>query len=248
MSGARTQFPPAALEWLVGRSPVRVVTLTNSPALPRLLAAAGHEVLAIAEDAATARRIAASAGVTTVIGRAESLPLAACMVDVVIVHQSLQKFAPGLAFHEFARVLAPDGHVANAYLSRDDSVPWVRRLVELMQSIDPEAMRGEFGDEAIKNLRASKLFPASDGREFRVWVPISSAELVAMIEAQPFMADLDADRRADLLAKAAELYAAAGAGQSLRLPYQLCCAKAYVDHAEFTTPIRLTDDALIIPL
>lgn len=248
MSGARTQFPPAALDWLVGHSPARVVTLSASPALPRLLAQAGHEVLAIAEDEPTARRIAAAAAVSTAIGRAESLPLGSCTVDILVIHQSLQRFAPGLAFHEFARVLAPGGHVANAHLSRDDSVPWVRRLIELMRSIDPQAMSGDFGDEAVSRLRSSKLFPDNDGREFRVWVPISQPELVRMIEAQPFVTALPAPQRAQLLSQAAELYAAAGAGQSLRLPYKLCCARLYVDHAEFTTPIRLTDDALIIPL
>ncbi len=248
MSGARTQFPPAALEWLVGHAPARVVTMTASPALPRLLSEAGHDVLAIADDQATARRIAAGAGVNTAIGRAEGLPIASCMVDILVVHQSLHRFAPGLAFPEFARVLAPGGHVASAHLSRDDSVPWVRRLIDLMRTVDPEAMSGDFGDVAVENLRHSKYFPTSEGREFRVWVPVSQKQLVGMIESQPFVAHLDETRRADLLEKAATLYTSAGAGQSLRLPYELRCAKAYVDHDELTTPIRLTDDALIIPL
>ena len=45
---------------------------------------------------------------------------------MVTSSQNLHKFAPGLALSEIARVLRPGGHLAVAYNTRDDTVPWVR--------------------------------------------------------------------------------------------------------------------------
>ena len=55
------------------------------------------------------------------------------------------------------------------------------------------------------------------------------------------------DRRRVLLGVGA-IYDGASAGGELRLPYHLTCLRAYVDHAEMTTPIRLGEDALVIRL
>lgn len=248
MPGASAQFPPPAAEWLTGSRRARVLTLSSGVAVPKLLSSLGHEVLAFTHLPELASRLHAVPQLSTAIARAESLPLAPSSVDVILCQQTLPLFAPGLALPEFARVLTATGHVASAFLKRDESVPWVRRLVELMRSVHPDAMRGDVGETAEANLLASKYFPHHESKEFRVWVPVSADQLSAMVSAQPFVRSLEPDQRTDLLARAADLYQSAGAGQSLRLPYQLVCHKAFVDHAELTTPIQLTDDALVIPL
>ena len=68
-----------------------------------------------------------------VAGQVESLPYLSCHFDVVTASQTLHRFAPGLALTEIARVLRPGGHLAVAYNTRDDTVPWVRRLTALMR-------------------------------------------------------------------------------------------------------------------
>ena len=68
-----------------------------------------------------------------VAGQVESLPYLSCHFDVVTASQTLHRFAPGLALTEIARVLRPGGHLAVAYNTRDDTVPWVKRLIALMQ-------------------------------------------------------------------------------------------------------------------
>ena len=93
-----------------------------------------------------------------VVGQVESMPYLSCHFDVVTASQTLHHFAPGLALTEIARVLKPGGHLAVAYNTRDDTVPWVKRLIALMHRSDPEAMRGDFGVESVQALIDSPYF------------------------------------------------------------------------------------------
>lgn len=248
MQSRRPQLPPAALTWLLGERPLRVMAAAHGTAMPRLAADLGHDVHLVDKDFSATKRAAADARLTPCVARVEALPFEPRVFDVVLLHQVFHYFAPGLVLPEMARVLQPHGWVAASYLVRDDSVPWVRRLVDLMQSVDPAAMSGHFGDESIKALLSSKYFPVCDSRDFRVWVPINRRALVAMVASHPSVVALDEANREQLMRDAAAIHDIAASGSELRLPYQLKCWRAYVDQEELTTPIRLTDDALIIPL
>ena len=87
--------------------------------------------------------------------------------DVVTASQTLHRFAPGLALTEIARVLKPGGHLAVAYNTRDDTVPWVRRLIALMQQTDPDAMKGDYGVESLDAIADSSYFVDLERRNFR---------------------------------------------------------------------------------
>jgi SAM-dependent methyltransferase len=201
-------------------------------AFAQLLVNEGHEVFCIDRDvevvAATSERLGTRLHVA---GQVESLPYLSCHFDVVTSSQNLHKFAPGLALSEIARVLRPGGHLAVAYNTRDDTVPWVRRLTALLQQNDPEAMRGDYGIESLGDVTDSPYFGDLVRRDFRNWVPITRKGLVSMVERRPSMTKLDPARRQALLDEVAGLYdSIARPPEPLLLPYRASCWRAEVDH------------------
>ena len=248
MQSRRPHFPPAAVEWLVGHHSNRVLALSDTSYLPRMIAGSGHPVFAADKNARRVQGLARTPGVEAVLARAEALPFESCSFDVVLVHQVLHHFAPGLVLPEFARLLTATGWVSASYLVRDDSVPWVRRLLALIRGVDPGAMAGQYGSESLQTLINSKYFPQHEERSFRIWVPIERDGMIAMVAGLPAISRLAEAERSDVLADAGLIYDSASTGNELLLPYQLQCVRAHVDHDELTHPIRLTDDALIIPL
>ena len=240
-------LPTGSIEWLIADHPQQALSLSGSGTALRLLAA-GHQTYAVDKVTTVVAQLSA-AGATAVVAEAESLPFDPCLFDVVWTHQGFHHYAPGLVLSEMARVLKPGGHAAVSYLVRDDSVPWVKRLLAHVQALDSSAMAGQYGTASVDELLVSKYFPRHEHREFRHWVPITRAQLVQMVAALPACAGLDEADREDFLGGVRALYdsVAPGAGD-LRLPYQLRCWKAWVDHQELTAPIEVADGALVIPL
>ena len=241
-------LPPQALDWLVPAPGMKVLTLAGS-ALPLALAAQGHEVFAVDKNLSVVARLR-DAGIVAVAAQAESLPFDPCQFDAVLAHQSFHRFAPGLVLSEMARVLRPGGAASVSLLARDDSVPWVKRLIALVREIDPRAMKGDFGLDSVEALLTSKYFPEYESTTHRQWVSTTKPEMLAMVERLPAARGLDEPERERLLADVKALYdnAAPSGRDALRLPYQLHCWRAWVDHVELTAPIDIDDDGLIIPL
>ena len=243
----RTAFPAAALDHLAGPTPGRVLALEGPATVAIALSHRGHRVFGVDRDPSVARRFGHSGPIPRVTARTEALPFDPCQFDAVVAHQSFHRFNPRPALSEMARVLRPGGHAAISYLVRDDTVPWVRRLAALLRSVDPDAMRGDYGDSTAAALLSSKYFPEHDTRTFRVWVPMSRRELLAMVGSQPRIVAAGADRRARLLHLVGDLFDDTTGGlESVRLPYQLKVWRGFVDHDELTASIDVASDALVI--
>jgi len=237
----RTPYPAAAATWMVGEQRARVLDLgSGRGGFAAMLHDLGHEVFGLDRDVTAVAHLAQRLGTRLhVAGQVESLPFLSCHFQVVTASQTLHRFAPGLALTEIARVLEPGGHLAVAYNTRDDTVPWVRRLTGLMREAEPEAMRGDFGQESAAALAESPYFVELERRNFRNWVPITRGGLVAMVQRQPWAASLAEDVRAELLRAVGELYdTSARPPEPLLLPFQASCWRARVDHSE----LALTDD------
>ncbi len=235
-------YPAAAAAWLVRDSPARVLDLgAGRGGFAAMLQEAGHEVVGLDRDVDRITALADRLGTRMhVAGQVESLPFLSCHFDVVTASQTLQLFAPGLALTEIARVLKPGGHLAVAFNTRDDTVPWVRRLTALMRDADSTAMGGDFGLSSVQAVAESPYFVGLERRNFRNWVPITRSGLVVMVERQPWAASLDEDVRAQLLADVGHLYdTSARPPEPLLLPFQASCWRAQVDHAELV----LAEDA-----
>lgn len=252
---SRPSLPPAALAWLTGEEPVRIITIDCPRRLIGRLIDSGHGVVAVHADATRARRVADAwprdEHLLSLVGRADELPVQPCVAQVVLLAGTLRP-APGgqpldepAAHGQISRALQPGGWVAGWQIVRDDTVPWVRRLIALLRRHDPDAMSG---GERVEPLLDSKYFPRIEHRDFRLWVPITRADLVSMVSNQPGVAILDASARRSIVHEASQIFDSATRMAELRLPYQLQCWRAHVDHHELTQPITFSDGALVIPL
>jgi ubiquinone/menaquinone biosynthesis C-methylase UbiE len=240
-STVRRPYPEAVPGWMVGERPVRVLDVgSGNGAFAEMLRERGHEVFCIDRHLEVVAGLPERLGSGLhIVGQVESLPYLSCYFDAVTASQSLHRFAPGLALTEMARVLKPGGHLAIAYNTRDDTVPWVRRLIALLQQADPDAMKGDYGVESVDAVAESPYFVHLERRNFRNWVPITRASLLAMVERRTATARLDAGVRDELLAEVGALYdSSARAPEPLLLPYQASCWRALVDH----TSMSLEDD------
>ncbi len=239
-----------ALTWLVGASEGPTLILGNSSAAFATGLRGRHRLTLIDRDrdAVSALLRRAPSGLP-MVAAAEALPLAPCSFDRVLLAQNFHAFAPGLALSEFARVLRPGGRLGIAYTVRDDSVPWVKRLVRAVRQHDPDAMGGAYGTESLQALDDSAYFPQVETRSFRHWVPIDRPGLVAMVSRMPAAQRLDDETRAALLDEVGAVYDnSARRPEPLLLPYRVSCWSAEVDHTELTAPLDLPADGLRIPL
>ncbi|WP_432558727.1 class I SAM-dependent methyltransferase [Granulicoccus sp. GXG6511] len=236
-----SSFPPAAVEWLAGPEPARVLDVGSGDGrLAERLVALGHRVTCVDSDREGIRRLADRVpDALACVAQAESLPLRSFRFDVVTVQESLTGFAPGLALSEFARVLRTGGHLGVVFTSRDDTVPWVKRLARRIQEDDPTAMVGDYGRETLAALEESDYFPHIESRAFRHWLPITRAGLLAMVRRRRTIASLPEDRLAALLSDVGEMYdSLAKAPDPLLLPYQADCRRLRVEHGDLTMPIH----------
>lgn len=245
------EFPQRALDWLSGGRTgegERVLTLGCAPSFCRMLSRRGVDLFAVHREpdvAAVCHRMPSTTGICAL---AESLPLDPCTFDAVLLHQSFHRMAPGLVLSEIARVLRPGRCVGVSWMTRDDSVPWVRRLTSLLRTVDPSAMQGDYGTSAVEALLGSKYFPTSERTRHRIWVPASRQGLVAMAASLPAVGRLDQQDRAELLGRVERLHDDSAGPGGLLLPYQLECWRAWVSHDELTASIEVDDAGLTIRL
>jgi SAM-dependent methyltransferase len=219
---------------MVAEDHQRVLDLgSGTGAFAVLLHRAGHEVFGLDRAVDRVAGLADRLGTRLhVAGQVESLPFLSCHFDVVTAAATLHRFAPGLALTEIARVLRPGGRLAVAYNTRDDTVPWVRRLSDILQRADPNAMRGDFGAESVDQVADSPYFLHLERRNFRNWVPITRPQLLAMVERRPAVRALEQWAREELLAEVGQLYdSSARVPDPLLLPFQASCWRAEVDHS-----------------
>ncbi len=245
------EFPQRALDWLSGGragAGDRVLTLGCAPGFCRMLSRRGVDLFAIHREPEIAARCNQMPGTTGICALAESLPLDPCSVDAVLIHQSFDRMAPGLVLSEIARVLRPSHCVGVSWMTRDDSVPWVRRLTALLRSVDPSAMSGDYGTDSVDSLLSSKYFPTTEQSRHRIWVPVSRQGLVEMATSLPGIRRADEQQRTELVQRVEQLHDDSAGPGGLLLPYQLECWRAWVSHDELTASIQVDDAGLRIRL
>lgn len=245
-----TMIPPEALEWLTGPERASVLFLGASDAYVTILARAGHAVTVVDEDPAALSQFSYHyPRVQTVAAKAEALPFDPGYFSIVLAIQNFHTFAPGLALGEWARVLRPDGRIGLAYLTRDDSVPWVEKLKRIVQKALPEAMRGDHGVESVSALTASAYFPRVEKKSYRLWVPSTRAQLQESARHAPGAEDLasaDLDAMLDQIGQLYDEYARVP--DPLQLPYQIQCWRAQVDQSTLAPSLIPGDEGLSISL
>jgi SAM-dependent methyltransferase len=202
----RPSWPRDGVAWLIGQRPARVLDLgAGTGKLTRVVAALGHEVVAVEPDPAMLARLRRLLpGIDARAGSAEAIPLAAASVDVVVCGQAFHWFQPDQALPEMHRVLRPRGRLAVTYNERVGDAEWVARLAAMVEG-EPTPRR----DAAIHTLNhAQPWFGRPTRRVFSHRQRVGIDTLMAELASRSAIAVASPAERRDLLARAEQLLAA----------------------------------------
>ncbi|PSL05402.1 methyltransferase family protein [Haloactinopolyspora alba] len=218
---ARPDYPDAAVAWLSGEPPMRVLDLgAGTGKLTRALADAGHDVVAVDPSEAMLSQLSELVPAADIRpGTAESLPVADDSVDVVTVAQAFHWFDHATALPEIARVLRPGGRLGLVWNHRDGSLPWVR---ELWEAIGPsEAM-------VVEPAALGELFGRSETAVFAHSQLIDLDGLLDLAASRSHVVLLSDDDRADVFRAMRACFEQQAGPDGLVLPYRTHCYRAAV--------------------
>lgn len=223
----RPSYPDEAVDWLLAGS----LRTSGAPQVLELGAGTGkltEQLLArrctvTASDpspAMLAHLARRAPDATATAGTAEQVPVRARSADVVVAAQAFHWFDAPRALEEAARVLRPGGRLAVLWSTRDERIPWVKRLGRIIgnaeQADDPTAAIDETGR-----------FEAVEQRTFRFWQPMTPDSLRDLVTSRSNVALLSPDDRQDVLTQVDELYAEYGRGHDgMLLPYVTTACRA----------------------
>jgi SAM-dependent methyltransferase len=223
---ARPGYPDEAIAWILGDPPLKVADLgAGTGIFSRQLLANGHDVVAIEPDPQMRRRLTeVSPGLTTLAGSAESIPLPDASVDAVTAAQAYHWFDPERAHSEIARVLRPGGVFGPVWNVRDDEVPWVRELSQLLDRV-PGHDGGDGGVHQAWRTGMGHFGPAYEPTErelFRHATQHTADTLVGLVKSRSYYLTADADAREAIEAAVRELvstHADLAGRETFELPY-----------------------------
>jgi SAM-dependent methyltransferase len=218
----RPDYPAEAVAWLLEpvRHEGRAVRVADAGAgtgkLARVAVELGAEVVAIDPDAAMLAELRTQVrGVPTFVGSAERMPLPDASVDALLFGQAWHWVEPVAASAEAGRVLRCGGVLGLIWNIRDDSVPWVRRMTEIMHGSHAEEMLGA-GDPPV-----AEPFDEVEVRSWRWSRRMTRDGLFALARSRSYIIAADAADRAAIEARLAELFDDIGlqGAASVDLPY-----------------------------
>jgi len=143
----RPGYPAEAVAWMLEpvRREGRVLRVADVGAgtgkLTRAAVEFGAQVVAVDPDPAMLAQLREQVhGVPTFAGSAERMPLPDASLDALLYGQAWHWVQPDTASAEAARVLRAGGVLCLVWNIRDERVPWVRRLGEVMTPSSAERM------------------------------------------------------------------------------------------------------------
>jgi SAM-dependent methyltransferase len=216
----RPGYPADAVAFLLGEQPLRVLDLgAGTGLLTDVLLAAGHEVVAVDPSPPMLAQLRDRLPqVRTAEGGAEALPLPDASVDAVVAGQAAHWFDPAPAAAELRRVLRPGGVVGLVWNTRDERVPWVRALGELLavEARDHEA------DRRVVDRFAAELPATVEVADSAFTQQVTAEQVVGGVGTRSYVATMDDTHRAAFLGRVRDLLAThpdtRGRGH-LELPY-----------------------------
>ncbi|MCZ2830037.1 methyltransferase domain-containing protein [Modestobacter sp. VKM Ac-2986] len=201
----RPGYPADVVPFLLGPAPRRVLDLGAGTGLftDRLLEA-GHEVVAVDVSVGMLDQLRTRLPqVRAEVGGAEAVPLADGSVDAVVAGQAAHWFDVEPAAAELRRVLRPGGVVGLVWNTRDERVPWVRALGELIV----EEARGHEADQGVVARFAAALPADVEVLDSAVVQSLTPEQVVGGIGTRSYVAVKDAAGRAEFLGRVRELLA-----------------------------------------
>jgi ubiquinone/menaquinone biosynthesis C-methylase UbiE len=192
---ARPEYPAEAVDWMLPPGAKTVLDLgAGTGKLTRALAARGLEVFAVDPSSNMLDQLRVAIPSATVsVGTAEDIPLADASVDAIVVGQAWHWVDQDAALPSVARVLRAGGTLGLVWNIRDDRVPWVQRLTQVMHQAEGEIFmetghieRGPFGEIEQKDFEWSRDF-TRDG-------------LIDLLRSRSYFITADAGEQASIIA------------------------------------------------
>jgi SAM-dependent methyltransferase len=206
----RASYPAAAVEAILtftGAGPRRTLLELGAGTgkLTRELVESGARVLALEPVAGMRELLTQNAPAAEVLDAvAEAIPLADASIDAVIAAQSFHWFDPEAAAAEVARVLPPGGVAALIWNRRDERAAWMQDVTRILDERAGDAPRYRTGLWR----RGFDASPAFTPLELQTWPHRGAGGrgvVLARVASMSFVAALDEEPRAELLAEIAEL-------------------------------------------
>jgi ubiquinone/menaquinone biosynthesis C-methylase UbiE len=220
----RPSYPVEAVEWLAGGEAKVVLELgAGTGKLTRKLVDQGHAVFATEPDEAMLEVLRDRVPeVSAKVATAEDIPANDRSVDVVVVAQAFHWFDHEAALAEIARVLKPGGHLALVWNSRDERIPWVRRMGDILG-------RQESNTSSAEHVVASDLFGFVEEKTFKHWMEVNRESVLDLARSRSSYAVMDADAQQRHLAEVLAFYDDYGRGMDgMQIPYVTRCYRAAV--------------------
>lgn len=218
----RPSYPAEAAAWLMdGEARIVLELGAGTGKLTSVLVEQGHAVHATDPDPAMLDVLRERVpGASVKQASAEEIPANDRSVDVVVVAQAFHWFDHERALPEIARVLRPGGHLALVWNSRDERIPWVRRLGGTIGRQDADTSSADVVAE-------SDLFGPLEETSFKHWQDVNRETFLDMARSRSSIATLPPERRDAKLAEVAALYDEYGRGMDgMQLPYVTQCFRA----------------------
>ncbi|HZQ28056.1 MAG TPA: class I SAM-dependent methyltransferase [Acidimicrobiales bacterium] len=155
-------------------------------------------------------------GAEVLDGTAEAIPLPDQSVDAVTVAQAFHWFRHDEALAEIARVLRPGGTLAMLWNRRDESVPWVDRMSEIIHWRAHQISMYDRTDWPAV-ISASGHFGPVEHRAFSWEHLVDRATLAERVRSVSYIAAMDEAERAPLVAEVVAL--TDGFTEPFPLPY-----------------------------
>lgn len=191
------------------------------------VAGQGHRVVATDPSRPMLNRLVRDLPVQAVEARAERLPFRAATFDVAVAAQAYHWFDARVALPEIARVLRDGGELALSWNLRDESIPWVRELSEIIGAEDSNL---SFLDDGP--LADSPTFGPLRREDFGHWQVLDLDALLALVGSRSYVATLPDHNQAAVLERVRALYARHVRGsEGLRLRYVTSCFRSRVDRS-----------------
>jgi ubiquinone/menaquinone biosynthesis C-methylase UbiE len=219
---ARPTYPDEAVDWLLPEGAHTVLDLgAGTGKLTRALAARGLDVVAVEPiDEMRATLEATLPEVEALKGTAEEIPLPDQSVDAITVAQAWHWVDVERATAEAARVLKPGGTLGLIWNRRDERVPWVQRLSQVMGSGDAEIIE-------LDSITIAPPFGPTSSFTIEWSRPMTVDLLVEMAASRSYIITATPRRRPKILDAVRGLVAAEPTlGDEFNFPYRTYCFKA----------------------
>lgn len=211
----RPTYPPDAVAALcrgtgIGPGSEVVELGPGTGKLTRLLVSRGAGVVAVEPVAEMRNKLAHSVpGVQVVDATAEATALPTASAHAVVAAHAFHWFRGEEALAEMHRVLRPGGRVGLMWAMRDERVPWVRALYDLIEPYEATVPRYRCGGwQAV--FERTELFTPLQEAHYGFDQDMDADRLVKRLESMSFIAVLPHEERHRLLRQARALVADLG--------------------------------------